>query len=148
MRQDSPREGSTFTLTNKEITLLFAGAAVVVLLVFVVGVAVGRKMTTDTVASAGTAPPVETMPKDLTPGATGKWTVQIAASTERKQAVDLAKKLGVAGYPSYVVTADVGGKTYHRVRVGRFTSREAAEEYKNMMLREKAVDAGWVTHND
>ena len=65
------------------------------------------------------------------PGArtTGKtWSVQVNSFPDEKSAQDLIDRLKNKGYNAFVTEGTVTGKTWYRVRVGRFTSREEAEK--------------------
>ena len=64
------------------------------------------------------------------------WFVQVGSYPERKTAEKIAKKLADNGYDAIVVAADIQGKKYHRVRVGRLASRAEAEALQRA-LRDK-----------
>jgi hypothetical protein len=55
------------------------------------------------------------------------YTIQIAALTSGARARDLAAELKRAGFDAYVVAPAAGGDALHRVRVGRYTTRAAAQ---------------------
>jgi cell division septation protein DedD len=57
---------------------------------------------------------------------TGPWFVQVGSFPGHDSAESYAKKLAQKGYFAYVLEADVNGKKYYRVRVGRMASREEA----------------------
>ena len=66
------------------------------------------------------------------------WVVQVASFVTDKEAQTLANKLKVKGYDANVASAEVGGKTWYRVEVGRLASRnEARELQKNLQVTEK-----------
>lgn len=56
------------------------------------------------------------------------WTVQVNAYPEESRAQKLAERLKEKGYEAYVVAANVKGKEWYRVRVGRFPTRAKARE--------------------
>lgn len=56
------------------------------------------------------------------------WSVQVNSFPDEKSAHDLIDRLKNKGYNAFVTEATVTGKTWYRVRVGRFTSREEAEK--------------------
>jgi general secretion pathway protein D len=62
------------------------------------------------------------------------WAVQVAALTERKDAEAIANTLRKKGYDAYVVTIQLGEKTWHRVRVGQLADTKAASELKNTLV--------------
>jgi hypothetical protein len=71
-----------------------------------------------------------------------KWSVQIAAVPGKAVADTLMERLKARGYDSYVVTAEVKGRTYYRVRVGHFDAREEAESvHQSLMSQEGYRDA-------
>ena len=56
------------------------------------------------------------------------WSVQANAYPDSKSASDLVDRLKNKGYNAFVTEANVKGKVWYRVRVGRFGSREEAEK--------------------
>jgi general secretion pathway protein D len=62
------------------------------------------------------------------------WAVQVAAVAGRKDAEAIAETLRKKGYDSYVVTIQIGEKTWHRVRVGQLADTKAAGELKNTLV--------------
>jgi general secretion pathway protein D len=62
------------------------------------------------------------------------WAVQVAALAGRKDAEAIANTLRKNGYDAYVVTIQVGEKTWHRVRVGQLADTKAAGELKNTLV--------------
>jgi DedD protein len=66
-------------------------------------------------------PPTEpaSMPAQDGPG----WVLQVSSLTERSRAERLKGELSSEGFPVFIEMADVGGKTYHRVRIGPRTDR-------------------------
>ncbi len=65
-------------------------------------------------ASQEAAKPAEPAPKKSGAG----WVFQVASLNERPKADAMAADLKAKGFPAFVETAEVNGKTYHRVRVG------------------------------
>jgi cell division septation protein DedD len=58
----------------------------------------------------------------------GRYTIQVAAVKETGNAERLVAQLRSKGYPAYQVRVDVPGKgALHRIRVGAFDSRAAAD---------------------
>jgi cell division protein FtsN len=83
-------------------------------------------------------------PKPVAPPTSG-YTIQVAASQDRKEADLVIAKLKGAGMAPYVVEADVAGKGhYFRVRVGSFTGKAEAEKYAHDLKRETGLP-GFVT---
>jgi cell division septation protein DedD len=66
------------------------------------------------------------------------WVVQVASFVTDKEAQTLASRLKGKGYDANVASAEVSGKTWYRVEVGRLASRnEARELQKNLQATEK-----------
>lgn len=89
-----------------------------------------------------TPPRVEEPPAD-TGAAKVPWSVQVAASRSRATADKLAAALKKQGHGAYVTTGRLNDKTFYRVRVGRFGTRQEAmaelqrlkaAKYKNAMI--------------
>jgi cell division septation protein DedD len=59
---------------------------------------------------------------------TGGWAVQIASYHTVEEADARVGELVTAGYKAYQVTAMVGGRTWYRVRVGGYGTKESANE--------------------
>ncbi|MEJ5284247.1 MAG: SPOR domain-containing protein [Brevinematales bacterium] len=57
----------------------------------------------------------------------GSFSIQVSAHTSMEKARSVEDSLRSMGLYSYLVEANVGGTTYYRVRVGKFSSREEAE---------------------
>lgn len=86
-------------------------------------------------------PPKQTSPKPLEPvekppASAGRYTLQVAAYTDRAEAERLAKKLVARGMEARVV----GTSKLFRVRIGRFATRAAATA-EARELKAKKIDA-------
>ncbi|MGD9077482.1 MAG: SPOR domain-containing protein [Desulfobacteraceae bacterium] len=68
-----------------------------------------------------------------------KYTVQLASLDEKNKAESFISDLAQRGYPAYFYEAKVKGKTYYRVRCGKFPSRKAAEDYASKLRREAGM---------
>ncbi len=74
------------------------------------------------------------LPVDLT---SGNFTFQVGAFQDRNNAERLAAKLRQEGYPHVHVTSyDRGDGLFHRVRVGRATTLNEADEYEQALIRQ------------
>jgi cell division septation protein DedD len=101
---------------------------------------------TDSDAQPAPAPAPAVAPMRPPPGAEdaaaprpapGEFTVQVGAYQERTEADGLSRKLRGAGFRPYIVEADIPQKgIWYRVRVGKFTDREAADRYRKDLERE------------
>jgi cell division septation protein DedD len=73
------------------------------------------------------------------------WIVQVRSTTDKPAADTLQAALVSAGFPAFVVSADVSGETYYRVRVGRYGSRSDAVIIEAELLGRSDIDTTWVT---
>ena len=73
------------------------------------------------------------------------WIVQVRSTPEKRDADSLQLALVAAGFPAFVVTTDVSGVTWYRVRVGRYLSRGEADIINGELLTRSDVDTTWVT---
>ena len=70
------------------------------------------------------------------------WTLQLHASQDKADADRFAAMMREKGYAPYLVNAEVAGRgTWHRVRLGSFSSKDAAMKYLADFKRETGVDA-------
>jgi DedD protein len=88
----------------------------------------------------GTAiPPLPPPPES--PVATG-FTLQIKSTQSQDDANRFVHKLSAQGYHPFVVTADLPGKgRWYRIRLGKFESHDAADQYLKDFKRETKLDA-------
>lgn len=75
------------------------------------------------------------------------WSVQIAASTEKEVAANMAQRLTAKGYEGFVVGAEVNGKTWYRVRVGRSMAREEAEKLRQLLDAKEGLRGAFVARD-
>lgn len=66
--------------------------------------------------------------------------VQVSSLGSPEAAGKLADKLKQAGYSAFVERAEVGGKTYYRVRVGPDIDRANAERTAEMLRKQQKLD--------
>ena len=76
----------------------------------------------ETAASAAETKKTEPLPRE------GGWTVQVNAYPDEKTAQRLVERLKEKGYDAYMVVSNVKGRTWYRVRVGRFATRDEAKK--------------------
>jgi len=62
------------------------------------------------------------------------WAVQVAALAEQKSAQAMVNSLREQGYDAYVMIFQNESKTWHRVRVGRFSELHVANQMKNTLV--------------
>jgi septal ring-binding cell division protein DamX len=80
------------------------------------------------------------------PGA-GKYTIQIASIADLAKAQKTVKQLVEKGFDAYYYVTKVKGKTYYRVRCGKFSDR--AEAVKTALkVQEKTGYKGYVTGSE
>ena len=75
------------------------------------------------------------------------WSVQIAASAEKDVSTTMAQRLSAKGYEGYVVEAEVNGKTWYRVRVGRSLAREEAENLRQLLDAKEGLHGAYVARD-
>jgi cell division septation protein DedD len=75
----------------------------------------------------------------------GPLAIQVASYSEQSQANDRVSKLRQANVEARIVQAEVGGKTWYRVQIGGFKSREEASKYANQLKAQGAVQDFIVT---
>ncbi len=85
------------------------------------------------------AKPAEPGPKKTGAG----WVFQVASLSERAKADEMAGNLKSKGFPAFVETAEVNGKTYFRVRVGPRQERKDIDALA-ASVRDKTGQSGQV----
>jgi len=100
----------------------------------------------DAAQSAGHEKKVtETVPEPVKPAekVTGpfRYVIQLAALDEKGKAEDMVRKLSKSGVDAYLQETAVKGKTYYRVRCGKFVSKEEANTYALKLPKEAGT--GW-----
>ena len=83
---------------------------------------------------------VAPMPK--APGGEG-YAVQIAACESPDYAQYLVEKYVDRGYEPYVTTVNIDGQTYYRVRLGKYDTREEANNLKDKLNDMYSIEA-WI----
>ncbi len=78
-------------------------------------------------------------------GADAGGTVQVTATTDVHQALDIARGLKAKGYDAYTVQTPTRGQVWYRVRVGRFTSRDKATDMEKRMRASEGFENAYVT---
>lgn len=73
------------------------------------------------------------------------WTVQVGAFPNERTSRDLAIRLRNTGYAAYVAQAHINGQTWHRVRVGRLTTRGQAKELQGLLMRKLKFRQAFIT---
>ena len=73
------------------------------------------------------------------PPGQGAYTLQLASLEEKEKAEAMVKDLASRGHDAYFYEVRVKGKTYYRVRCGRFTTRDEASVYASKLLKEARI---------
>ncbi len=68
-----------------------------------------------------------------------QYTVQVASMESREAAEEMIARLNRKGYPSYYYDVTIRGKTYYRVRYGRFLSRAEAEDHAVLLAGKEGI---------
>jgi cell division septation protein DedD len=93
----------------------------------------------------GVQPNTSPMAKSTESVNLSKWSVQISAAPAKEIADSLVQRLKASGYDGYVVRAELKEKTYYRVRVGHFESREKAESVRHTLARQEGYRDAYLT---
>jgi len=85
--------------------------------------------------------------EDRSPASDHYFTIQLASLGEANRAEELVDRLNRKGYSVYYYEVEVKGRIYYRVRYGRFSDREEAEEHAQGLARKEGIN-GFVTTLD
>jgi len=96
------------------------------------------------VAKVEAAPPKATEGQPLLRGRklssmSGKYTIQVAAFTDKAQAQKEAARWEKGRFPVFTGTDKVGGKKLYRVQIGRFSDKKEAEKAREALVRDLKV---------
>ena len=86
------------------------------------------------------SPPTSQPPAASSPGG-GGFRVQVGAFRDRQEAERLRASLALNGFESRIRIRNTAQGTWHRVVLGPFRLREAAEEAKARVLASRGIDA-------
>lgn len=84
------------------------------------------EVTTKPVVDSKPQPKAEVTESTEAKNGPNTWSVQVNSYPDEKSANDLIDRLKNKGYNAFVTEANIKGKLWYRVRVGRFASREEA----------------------
>lgn len=85
--------------------------------------------------------------KDEVSGEGGSYTVQVASLGSENKADKMMDRLKNRGYLAYVIKVNIKGKTYYRVRCGKFKDRKDANDYAMLLARQETIK-GFVTKTE
>ena len=77
----------------------------------------------------------------------GSWIVQLGAHDNEATARKIEQRLLAAGIPVDFTTIELKKRTYHRLRVSGFDTKEDAKYFADKMKRQPGIPATWVTCN-
>lgn len=89
-------------------------------------------------------PQVSGLP-EADPSLASGYVIQVKSTPERADADRLQGSLAAAGFPAFVIAADVNGRTTYRVRVGRYRTSEDATAVERALSERSDVESTWVT---
>ena len=69
-----------------------------------------------------------------------RYAIQIAAIDDKVKAEEMVRKLSARGVEAYLQEAVVKGKTYYRVRCGKFATKEEANGYAQKLPKEAGTN--------
>ena len=75
------------------------------------------------------------------PSATREYRVQVGSFRARKEADRLRASLALGGFETSIQTRETSNGTWHRVTLGPFRSRDAAEAAKARVVTARGIDA-------
>ena len=75
-------------------------------------------------------------PPETAPADTARYLLQAGAFERAADAENLKARIALAGEAARVETADVGGKTLHRVRLGPYTGEKVAAAAKRALAEQ------------
>ena len=79
------------------------------------------------------------------PSLNSGWVIQVRSTPDEAAANQLQERLASAGFPAFVISAEVDGTTYYRVRVGRYASRPDADRVEAALVERPDIEDAWVT---
>jgi cell division septation protein DedD len=79
-------------------------------------------------------------------GAKQEWAVQVGAYPQPHEAEFLAEGLRQKNHDSYIVTAVINGREWHRVRVGRLGTRAEAQKLREILQVKEGLKHAIVTN--
>lgn len=94
-------------------------------------------------ATAVDAPETAT-PQERRPPAAGSRVIQVFSSADREQAQALLGRLEQAGYSAFMDPLDNGSRTMFRVRVGPYSTEDAAKSAASRLRRDFRLET-WIT---
>jgi cell division septation protein DedD len=74
------------------------------------------------------------------------WSVQVASLGQRNESEKLARDLKDKGYDAYVAVAEIKGKQWYQVHVGRLSTRAEAEKLRETLRSAEKLDRAFIAH--
>lgn len=90
--------------------------------------------------TAAPAPTQKEAPVPVSSNAKLRYTIQIASYQEKEMADDVVKRLKKKGYAAFIASSELPGKgLWHRVKVGSFSNKAAAEKLQKELHAKAGV---------
>lgn len=105
-----------------------------------------RKLSVQISRNQGMTSDVEKVTDKRMPGSE-LWSVQVGSYAEDNEARGLAKTLANKGYDTYVVIAQVKGKNWHRVQVGRLATETEAKKLQQILRTVEGLKQSFITRS-
>ncbi len=74
----------------------------------------------------------------------GRYTIQLTSVINRLEAIKFTNRLVSKGYPAFYTKAVIRGRTYYRVRCGRFLNRAQAKKFRSRLMKKEGI-SGFIT---
>jgi cell division protein FtsN len=84
------------------------------------------------------------LPKTVGYDPATQFTVQIASYPTEEEAKVRSSEMVKKGFPAYPVEANIKGKTWYRVSVGSFKTKQEAADYRTQLMKQANVTAAIV----
>jgi cell division protein FtsN len=105
----------------------------------------------DEIAKAEPQPKAESTEEDIVPEPTlkdgGKYTVQVMATSSKSKAEQQLSTLQANGYTAFMKEEKAGDASVFKVRVGRFSDKDAAKKIATKLKQELRLES-WVANLD
>jgi len=103
-----------------------------------------KKVTTKTVTQYELPAPLESLPNDSTSASQGGWVINLVSVYSAAAASKELERLQNKGLNAEVAESSVNGKQVYRIRLGGFSSREAATQQKELLSSKYGIKDAWI----
>ena len=94
-----------------------------------------KTLVANTVKSSAT--PI--LPEKISENLSAKYTIQVYTSTEEKQAISYVEDLKQQGLDAFYVSFNEEDKTWYRISMGVYASKDSAERERNRILKTTSI---------